>query len=74
MDKSTHLKGRIIEEYWMEKWSQDLPRELLPASRSKSNHQLEARKETLEMVIPRETIRQLDQMSKGSELGRFICS
>lgn len=72
MDKSTHLKGRIIEEYWMKKWSQDLPRELLPTSRSKSNHQPEARKETLEMVIPRETIHQLDQMSKGSELGRFI--
>ncbi|MDN4076638.1 amino acid adenylation domain-containing protein [Paenibacillus polymyxa] len=72
MDKSTHLKDRIIEEYWMKKWSQDLPRELLPVSKSKSNYQPGARRETLERVIPRETIRQLDQMSKGSELGRFI--
>lgn len=74
MDKSTHLKDRIIEEYWMKKWSQDLPRELLPVSKSKSNYQPGARRETLERVIPRRQSANWIKCRKARNWDVLFCS
>lgn len=65
------LKSKIIDEYWMKKLSPQLPKEMLPAQNTSAESSVEGT-ECWEAVIPVTILRQLEQVSGGSELARLI--